>query len=305
MVSIIGSGNVGANTAFFIAENGADDILLYDVKEGVSKGKALDMMETAPIRSYRTKIRGTDSIDDVTGSDVVVLAAGSVRRPGMKRSELYDENAPAVEKLARDVSSLAPESVVIVATEPVDLMTMLFVSSSRFPRERVLGVGGILDVTRLRYAVSRNLNVSMDDVSALAIGPHDERVLLPPRFTSVSGVPVLRLMGKDHFATLVGEVARAGDFIVEMARASNAYYAPSAAMAELAHSVVRNTRRILCASLLLRGEFGIDGAAMSVPVQIGKGGVQKVLAPALSAEEQVILQTCARDMKSTSEGRSS
>lgn len=305
MVSVIGSGNVGANAAFFVAETGAADVLLYDLKEGVSAGKALDMMEAAPIRTYRTVVRGIDSVEDIAGSSTVVIAAGRVREPGMSRLDLLEDNAPVIEDLARTVAGLAPEAVVIVSTEPVDLMTALFVRRSRLPRERVLGVGSILDATRLRYAVARDLNVSRENVSAMVVGRHDEHMICLSRYTTVSGVPVLNFMSEDRFEALAREVRDAGDFIVDMARRSSAYYAPSAAVAELVRTVTGNAGRVFPVSLLLEGELGVRGAALGIPAVIGRHGVQRVLVPRLTPDQQRELQASSGELRELLDRRSS
>jgi malate dehydrogenase len=303
MVSVIGSGNVGANTAFFVAETDAADVLLYDLREGLSEGKALDLMEASPVRTYRTLVRGTGSVEDISGSQVVVVAAGRVRGPGMSRLDLLEDNAPLIEGLARRLAGLAPEAVVLVATEPVDLLTALFVRSSRLPRERVLGVGSILDAARLRYAVARDLEVSPESVAATVIGRHDERMLCLPRYTTVSGVPVLDLMGEDRFEALAQEVRAAGDFILDMARRSSAYYAPSAAIAELVRTMAGNARRVFPVSLLLEGELGVQGIALGVPAVIGRHGVERILAPRLTADQHRSLHESAEELQELLEGR--
>jgi malate dehydrogenase len=293
-VGIIGSGNAGANTAFFIAEKGVSDVLLYDIKEGLSTGKALDLMEAAPIRTYRTRIAGTDSLEEVLESKILVLAAGSVRTPEMKREELFDANVGLIEDIAKKVRGR--DARIIMVAEPVDLLTALFVIESGIPREHVLGVGGILDSTRLRYAVARNLDVSVEDVCALVIGRHNEEMIGLARYTTVSGVPVLNLIEEDSFLALMDEVRSAGDFIVQMAKRSTAFYAPSAAIAELVDALVRDTRRLFSVSILLKGEYGIENVALSLPVVLGSGGVDRVCLPKLKKTEMKRFRASARGM---------
>jgi malate dehydrogenase len=295
-VSIIGSGNVGANTAFFVAETGVEDVLLYDLQEGLATGKALDLMEAAPIRKYRNRLRGAAGLEEIAGSQIVVLAAGRVRRPGMKREDLFAENRTLVGELAPRIAALAPEAVVIVATEPVDPITGEFVRKSGFPRERVLGVGGCLDATRLRYAVARELGVSMEDVSALVIGRHSGSMLALPRYCSISGVPLTQLLPPQRIEALIAETAGAGDLIVQMAQRSSAFYAPSAAVAEIVNAVHMDLRRVLCVCLELRGEYGLQGAALSLPAVVGRGGVQRVLTPRLTGEELAVLRRSAAEV---------
>lgn len=295
-VSIIGSGNVGANTAFFIAEKGTHHVTLYDVKEGLSTGKALDMMEAAPIRQYRPKLRGVDSIEAIAGSDVVVLAAGAVRKPGSKRETLFEENAALVREAAKSIPRLAPKAIVIVATEPVDLVTTLFVRESKMPRNQVLGLGGVLDSTRLRYGIARELRVSMDNVQAMVIGRHSDEMIVLPEYTSVSGVPIEQLLSREAVERLVTEVRSAGDLIVQMSQRSNAYYAPSAAAAEIADAIHTDTHRIFSVSVMLAGEYGIHDVAMSLPAIIGREGVVRVLTPKLTTEEEGRLKRSAEEI---------
>jgi len=295
-VSILGSGNVGANTAFFIAETGVEDVLLYDLQEGLATGKVLDMMEAAPIRKYRNRLRAAASLEEIAGSEIVILAAGRVRRPGMKREDLYAENRALVAETAPRIASLAPEAVVIVATEPVDPITLEFARASGFPRERVLGVGGCLDATRLRYAVARELGVSREDVTALVIGRHSGAMLALPRYTSVSGVPLPQLLPPERIETLVAETAAAGDLIVQMAQRSSAFYAPSAAVADIVNAVHMDLGRVLCVSLVLRGEYGLAGVALSLPAVVARGGVRRVFTPRLTEAELACLSRSAEEL---------
>jgi malate dehydrogenase len=285
-ISIIGSGNVGANAAFFIVEKGIADVTLFDTKEGVPEGNALDIMEAAPIRTYRSTVNGAKSFDEIRGSDVVMLAAGSVRKPGMMRKDLFEENLQVVKKWSTRVSELAPESTVIVMTEPVDLLTTVFTRESGMKREQILGIGGVLDSTRLVFAISRDLGVSPENVSALVIGQHGSEMIGLAKYSCVSGVPVLNLMLPEQFESMVNEVRNAGDFIVEMAKRSSAYYAPSAAAAEVADAVCRNTRRILSLSQVLEGEYGVEGIALSVPTVVGERGASRIFLPQLSEPQK-------------------
>ncbi len=294
VVSIVGSGNVGANTAFFIAEKGVTDVLLCDIQPGLSGGKSLDVMEAAPIRRYRNHVRGTDALSDIRGSQMVVIAAGAIRKPGMRREDLFNANAPLIEELAPEVARLAPEAVVVVATEPVDSITTMFARKSRLPRERVLGLGGILDGTRLRALIARELGLSMEIVSALVIGRHSDDMIILARYASVSGVPLPLLMPQARIAALMDRTRTAGDLVVDLAKRASAYYAPSAAIAELADAVHMNLNRILSVSLVLNGEYGIRGAAVSLPAMIGEKGAARILTPELTEDETAALRESAR-----------
>jgi malate dehydrogenase len=302
-VSIIGSGNVGANTAFFIAEKGVADVLLYDVKAGFSTGKSLDLMEAAPVRAYRNRISGTDSIADLRDSDIIVFAAGAVRAPGMKREDLFQNNRELAASLSKEVARLAPGAKVIIATEPVDPITQVFLQASGMPRERVFGLGGCLDATRLRYLIARELSVSTENVSAMVIGRHSDAMIGLPRYCTVSGVPIPQLLRRSMIEELLAEMRDAGSLIVDLARRSSAYYAPSAAAAELVDSIHMDLKRIFSVSVLLDGEYGLTGAALSLPAVIGKNGIERVLQPRLTEEEKERFARSAAEVRAIVEGK--
>ncbi len=304
-VSIIGSGNVGANAAFFIAEKGVTDVVLVDIQPGLSRGKALDIMEAAPIRRYRNALRGSDSMDDIKGSQMVVLAAGAMRKPGITREELFSMNVAVVKRLAPRVAELAGDAVVVVATEPVDPLTTVFVRESGMPRTRVLGLGGILDSMRFRALVSRELNLAMDMVAATVIGRHTEEMIVLPRYTSVSGVPITHLIPEARVRELVEETRKAGDPLAELASSASSYYAPSAAIAELADSIHMNLNRIFPVSLVLKGEYGVRDAALSLPAVIGETGVIRIITPELAREELEALSQSAQKVALIARGERS
>jgi len=303
-VGIIGSGNAGANAAFFIAEKGIANVLLHDIKEGLSIGKALDLMEAAPVRTYRTQIQGTDSLDQVLSCNIVVISAGMVRKPDMKREELFDDNASVIQEIAEALKGRKDGVKVIIVSEPVDLLTTIFTLQSGLPRETVMGIGSLLDSTRLRYAVARDLDVAAEDVSAIVVGRHNEEMIGLPHYCSVSGVPVLNLMLPEQFGAIMDETRKAGDFIAGMAGRSTAYYAPSAAVAELVDALVRDTKRLLPVSLLLNGEFDVENVAMSIPVVVGSEGVQNIHLPKLEKKELERFRKSAGKMKDFLERRS-
>jgi malate dehydrogenase len=301
-VSIIGGGNVGANAAFFIAEKGVTDVLLMDIQAGLSRGKMLDIMEAAPIRRYRNFLSGSDSLADIKDSELIVVAAGAIRSPGMRREDLYTVNSGLIWSLAPEIARLAPDSIVVIATEPVDGLTTLFTQVSGFPRSRVLGLGGILDSTRLRALIARELDVSMEIVSAMVIGRHSDDMVSLPRYCSVAGVPLPLLLPAERVAALVEETRTAGDLVVELAKRSSAYYAPSAAIAELADSVHMNLNRVFSMSLLLEGEYDVTDAALSLPALIGSRGAARVLTPELSPQELTVFRGSARKVAAAVKG---
>jgi len=295
MIGVIGSGNVGANTAFFAAEKGTDHVLLYDIRQGLSTGKALDMMEAAPIRGYRTKISGTDSLQDVKGADVILLTAGAVRKPGMQREDLFAENREIILGLARELEGV--QGVVVIVSEPVDPLTTVFIRESGLPAERVMGLGGFLDSTRLRYLIARELAVSMENVTATVIGRHSDAMMPLSGYCCVSGVPVDRLIPAERLEALFDETRKAGGLIVDMARRASAYYGPSAVAADLAEAMIQDTHRIASVSLYFGGRYGIRDVAMSLPAVIGRRGIEKVLEPRLSADQEEHLVRSAAEVR--------
>jgi len=240
---------------------------------------------------------------EVLRSPIIVISAGSVRKPGMKREELLNDNVTVLRELAGALKGRKDDVKVIIVTEPVDLLTTVFTLESGLPREAVLGLGGLLDSTRLRYAVARDLDVSVEDVSALVMGRHNEEMIGLPRYCTVSGVPVLNLMIPEQFGSIMDETRRAGDFIAGMAGRSTAYYAPSASVAELVDAMVRDTRRLLPVSLLLQGEYDVEDVAMSIPGMIGREGVLRVYLPRLEESELEQFRKSARKMKDFLEKR--
>lgn len=285
-VSIIGSGNVGTNTAFFIAENRTASVTLVDVKEGIATGKALDLMEAGPLRDYDTSIDGTEKIDSIRGSDVVIIAAGRVRKPGEKRVDLYRDNAPRLVSICEDVRKLAPDAVVVNIVEPVDLLTQLAQETLEFERNRVLGIGGLLSATRVRFLVSNALGVSPREVTALVVGPHRRSMIFVRNSIRVSGIPVLELMESSRLEALLEEARVAGDAILDMAQRSTSYYGPSAAAAGLVDAIVRDTHRLLPVSVRCEGEYGVHDLCVGVAAFVGASGALKIVEAPMTDRER-------------------
>lgn len=276
-VSIIGSGNVGVNSAFFIAEMAAANVTLIDVQEGISEGKALDLMEAAPIRNYRTSIEGSSDIAAAAGSHAVVIAAGLIRVPGADRGVHFKENKVIVEKICAGIVDLAPEALVIVATEPVDAMVRVVSDATGFDRSRIMGIGGLLDCTRMAHFAASELGISPRDVTALVIGSHTRHMVPVPEYTRINGIPLEKLLDPEGVARVVQDTRNAGSVIIELAQRANAYYAPSAAIAQLVEAVSIDTHKILSLSVLLEGEYGMTDVALSVPCRVGSSGVEEIL----------------------------
>ena len=296
-VAILGSGNVGANAAFFMAERGIRNVGIYDVKDGISTGKALDIMQVSPLRKYRGQVSGLRSLEEVRDAEIVVIAAGAVRKPGMDRDDLVGENGEMIAKLAEEVAALSPEATVVVVTEPVDLMTLAFRQSSSLPRQHVMGLGCCLDSARMRFSIAQELGVAVDTVTALVIGSHSEAMIPLPQCSWVSGVPIAEIMGTDTLRSIEATVKSAGDVILRLARVTSGYYAASAVLAELVEAIQFDLRRVLSVSVCLEGEYGLSGVAMSLPAVIGAGGITRVLTPELTDEQERLLRQTANRVR--------
>jgi malate dehydrogenase len=285
-ISIIGAGNVGTNTAFFIAERRATDVLLVDIKDGVAAGKSLDLMEAGPVRDYVTAIRGSVRIDDIAGSDIVIIAAGRVRKPGERREDLYRDNAPNVRAISQDIRRLAPDAVVINIVEPIDLLTLLIQETLGADRLKVIGVGGLLTSTRIRYLVSNALGVSSREVTGLIIGPHHSSMVFLRDTIRVSGIPAAALLSEPQLLQLVEDARNAGDTILQLAQRSTSFYASGAAAAALVDAIVCNTKALLPVSVRCEGEYGVQGLAIGVPAFVGEHGVARILQLKLTAADR-------------------
>lgn len=298
-VGIVGSGNVGANSAFFIAENRTASVTLIDMKEGLSTGKALDLMEAGPIRRYDTEIRGDSDIESVRGCDIVVIAAGKVRAPDQSRDDLYGDNADLAVGICREVKRLAPEAIVINVAEPVDMITLLIQKTLGFDRSRVLGIGGLLSSTRLRFLVSCTLGVSPRDVTGMVVGPHRPSMVILRDTIRVSGIPAALLLPPERLDAIEKDVREAGDVILQMAQRSTSYYAPSAAVAALVEAIVRDSRSILPVSLRLHGEYGLHDIALSVPARVGLNGATQIVPIRMNPDEKRQFARAADELRTS------
>lgn len=297
MIGIIGSGNVGANTAFFLAEKGVDHVTLFDIQDGLARGKALDMMEAAPIRGYRTTISGTDDPARVMDADIVIITAGSVRKPGMDREALFQANQEIIIDYAGKITG--PDTRVIIVSEPVDLLTTLFARHSSLSPDRIMGLGGILDATRLRFLIADELGVSMENVAAQVVGRHSDDMIILKDYCCVSGVPIEQFLSAKTIENLFDQTREAGGLIVELAGRASAYYGPSAVAADLAEAICHDTGRVLSVSRMLSGQFGITEAALSLPCIINRAGAARILEPRLADSQIQTLKTSARTIQET------
>jgi malate dehydrogenase len=296
-ITIIGSGNVGATAAVWVALKELGDIVLFNRTPGLAKGRALDLMEASPLEGFDLAIVGTDRFEDTKDSDVVVVTAGLARQPGMSREELLDKNAAIVGDVCAHVARSSPDAVLIVVSNPVDAMVHVAFKASGFPKHRVIGMAGILDSSRFRTFISLELGVSVEDINALVLGGHGDFMVPLPRHASVSGIPLTDLLPEDRIHALIERTRHGGAEILSLQKVSSAYYAPSAAVEQMVEAVVRDKKRILPCVAYLQGEYGIDGIFMGVPVLLGGGGVERVLELTLNPPERAALQKSAEAVR--------
>jgi len=285
-VSIIGAGNVGANAAFYIAEKNFADVMLIDIVEGRAKGKALDLMEAAPVRDYDTKIDGSDNIENIANSEVVVVTAGHVRKPQMSRLDLLEQNAKVIGPIIGKIKQYAPEAKIIVVTEPVDALSCYVWKKGGFKRNQIIGMTGVLDTTRLREFISKELQVSTADTTALVMGGHHDYMVILPRYARVEGIPITQLLPKERITNIIRRTREAGSEILSYLKTATAHYAPAAAIAEIAEAIVKDSKRLLCISACLQGEYGVKDLCLGVPAIIGANGIEKVIELQLTLEEK-------------------
>ncbi len=296
-ITIIGAGMTGATTAHWCAASELGEIVLYDVIEGLPQGKALDLSEATPIARTDQRITGTCDWEDTARSDVVIITAGSPRKPGMSRKDLLATNHRVVEEVARQAVLRSPDAIFVVLTNPVDVMAYVVLRVTGLPPERVVGQAGILDATRFRAFVAMELGVSVRDVHAIVLGGHGDGMLPMVRLAQVGGVPLTELLERSKIDALVERTRRGGGEIVELLKASSAFYAPGAALAEMVAAIVRDQHRVLPAPAYLRGEYGISGLYTGVPIVLGAGGVERILEILLTAEEQTLFLRSADEVR--------
>jgi malate dehydrogenase len=292
-VTVIGAGNVGATTAQRIAEAGLADVVLVDIVDGLPQGKGLDLAEAAPVVSHDARITGTNDYAATAGSDVIVVTSGLARQPGMSRDDLLMKNAGIVKAVVQASASQSPEAVLIVVTNPLDAMCHVAMQASGFPRERVLGMAGVLDSARFRTFIAEELGVSVADTSAFVLGGHGDTMVPLPRYSTVAGIPITDLLPADRIQALVDRTANGGAEIVALLKTGSAFYAPAASAFEMVDAILRDRRRVLPCATYLEGEYGVDGLFVGVPVVLGKGGLQRVIEIKLTAEEQAAFKKSA------------
>ena len=292
-VTVIGAGNVGATTAQRIAEAGLADVVLVDIVEGLPQGKGLDLAEAAPVVGHDSRVSGTNDYADTAGSDIVVVTSGLARQPGMSRDDLLAKNAGIVRAVVEQAARHSPDAILIVVTNPLDAMCHVAMQASGFPRERVLGMAGVLDSARFRTFIAEELGVSVADTSAFVLGGHGDTMVPLPRYSTVAGIPITDLLSADRIQALVDRTANGGAEIVALLKTGSAFYAPAASAFEMVDSILRDRRRVLPCATLLKGEYGVDGLFVGVPVVLGRGGLQRVIEIKLTKDEQAAFEKSA------------
>lgn len=290
-IAVIGAGNVGATCAFVLAQMKIADIVLLDIFEGFAKGKALDMSQNATVLNYNGTVTGTADYKDIAGSDVVVVTSGFPRQPGMTREDLIGKNAEIVAQVGQGIKEHAPESVIIVVTNPLDLMTYHMQQITGFPAERVIGQAGVLDSARMAHFIALELNCAEEDVSPMVLGGHGDTMVPLPRYTTVGGIPITQLISKERIDEISARTASGGGEIVKLLERGSAFYAPGSAAAIMAESVLNDRRRVIPASCLLSGQYGLTDVYIGVPCVIGANGVEQIFELELSEDELGSLQT--------------
>jgi malate dehydrogenase len=298
-IGVVGAGNVGGTTAQRIAERNYADIVLLDIPaaEGMAKGKALDIQESGPVLGYDTRLIGGSEHDLLQGCDLVVVTAGSPRKPGMSRDDLVVTNQGVMNEWGEAIARYAPDAIVVVVTNPLDAMAQAMYHATGFPRERVIGMAGVLDSARFRTFIAEELHVSVEDVTAFVLGGHGDTMVPLPRYSTVAGIPLPDLLPSDRIQALAERTANGGAEIVNLLKSGSAYYAPSASVLAMVDSILLDQRRILPCSVFLQGEYGHSGLFLGVPVKLGARGVEEVVQIELSAEERDALAGSARAVR--------
>jgi len=296
-ISIIGAGNVGASCAQRIAERGYADVVLLDVIEGLPQGKALDIIESAPICGFDSRITGTNSYRDTAGSDVTVITSGSPRKPGMSRDQLLKANMTIIADVVRNVAEHSPQGIIIMVTNPVDAMTHLALETSRFLRNRVLGLSGVLDGSRLGSFIAAELGASVKDISTCILGQHGEAMVVVPRLCTVKGTPLTELLPPETIDKLVKRTVNGGAEIVALLKNGSAFYAPSAAVSQMVEAIVLDKKQTLPCTTRLDREYGITDSVLTVPVTLGRNGIEEIVELELTGEEKTALTASAEAVR--------
>ncbi|HEY7736896.1 MAG TPA: malate dehydrogenase [Candidatus Limnocylindrales bacterium] len=296
-VTVIGAGNVGATTAQRIAEAGLADVVLVDIVDGLPQGKALDLAEAAPVVGHDAAVVGSNDYDATSGSDIVIVTSGLARQPGMSRDDLMAKNAGIVRTVVGEAARRSPDAILIVVTNPLDAMCHVAFEASGFPRERVLGMAGVLDSARFRTFIAQELGVSVEDTHAFVLGGHGDTMVPLSRYSTVAGVPITELLPPERVRALEERTANGGAEIVGLLKTGSAFYAPAASTFEMVDAILRDRKRVLPCAVLLQGEFGIDDLFVGVPAVLGRGGLERVFEIQMTPDERAAFDRSANAVR--------
>ena len=299
-ITVVGAGHVGATCAQRLAERElAREVVLIDIVEGIPQGKGLDQWESAPIEGFDSHVIGANDYEEAADSELFIVTAGIARKPGMSRDDLLKTNAGIVESVSREIARVAPDSIIIMVSNPLDVMAYVAMQTTGFPRERVIGMAGILDTARYRSFISLELGVSVEDIQALVLGGHGDTMVPLVSYTTISGIPLTQFLGNERIEALVERTRKGGAEIIGHLKTGSAYYAPSAAAVQMAEAIVKDKRRILPCAAYLEGEYGHEGIFLGVPCQLGEGGLQRIIEVELTESEAEALANSARAVRET------
>jgi malate dehydrogenase len=284
-VTVVGAGNVGATTAQYIVERELADVVLTDVVDGLPQGKALDLLQAGPVHGYDCRVTGTNDYEPTAGSDIIVITAGLARKPGMSRDDLLMKNAEIVGGVVAETARRSPTAILIIVTNPLDAMAQLAFRRSGFPKQRVIGMAGVLDSARFRTFIAQELDVSVENVTAFVLGGHGDTMVPLPRYSTVAGIPITELLPKDRVDALVKRTANGGAEIVGLLKTGSAYYAPAASVVEMVEAILRDKKKVLPCTAYLEGEYGVKGLFVGVPAKLGRRGIEQVMQITLTPDE--------------------
>jgi malate dehydrogenase len=298
-VTVVGAGNVGATTAQRLAEGGLCDVYLVDVVEGLARGKALDLAQAAPVVGHSSRIEGGESYEPAAGSDLAVITAGIARKPGMSRDDLLQTNGRIVTEVVTNLRAVCPEAMLVMVSNPLDVTSHIAAEVSGLPRERVMGMAGVLDGARFCAFIAMEVGCSPADVTAMVMGGHGDSMVPLPRHATVSGIPVTELIAPDRLAAIVERTRHGGAEIVSYLRTGSAFYAPAAAVVQMVAAILRDEKRVLPACVQLEGEYGLSEVSVGVPAVLGKGGVERIIELGLNETESAALRASADHVRAT------
>jgi malate dehydrogenase len=292
-ITVVGAGNVGASVAQYAVEKELGDVVLVDVIDGIPQGKALDLLQAGPIHRYDSLVTGSNGYDETANSDVVVITAGLARKPGMTRDDLLFKNAEIVGSVVEQITARSKDAILVLVSNPLDAMVQLAWKKSGFPHKRVVGMAGVLDSARFRTFIARELNVSVENVTAFVLGGHGDTMVPLPRYSTVAGIPITDLLPKEKIDALVTRTANGGAEIVNYLKTGSAYYAPAASAVEMVEAILKDKKKILPCAAYLEGQYGTNGLYVGVPVKLGRSGVEQIIEIKLTPDEQAAFNKSA------------